>query len=71
LAVDVFAKAYGIFQEKECDECGQKETDGKCTNPTCCENPDYEECYECGEALLEGECQNKECKECPEHDEDE
>lgn len=67
LAVNTFAKAYGIFKEETCDECNKEQTNGRCTNPACVECPDYEECMECGEGLMDGECQNKSCSECPDH----
>jgi hypothetical protein len=35
LAVDTFAKAYGVFKEEKCDSCYQEETDGHCTNKDC------------------------------------
>lgn len=43
LAVNVFAKAYGIFEEENCGECNKVETDGRCTNIHCELCPDYDE----------------------------
>jgi FtsZ-interacting cell division protein YlmF len=64
LAINTFAKAYKIFKEENCDECGKEQTDGKCTNTACAECPEYEECMECGEGLVDGECVNTGCSEC-------
>jgi hypothetical protein len=69
LAVKLIQKAYGIYKEEACDECNEMQTDGKCTNPSCCENPDYEECYECGEPMNDGDCTNTSCRECPDFEE--
>jgi hypothetical protein len=42
LAVNTFAKAYGIFKEEKCYSCDKEQTNGKCTNTKCEECPDYD-----------------------------
>ena len=71
LAINTFAKAYNIYKEADCDECGKPQTNGKCTNTACYECSDYEECNECGKGMVDGECQNKSCPECSDHEENE
>ena len=70
LAVNTFAKAYGIFKEEECDDCGKEKVNGRCENMACPECDDYEECSSCGEGMTDGDCTNTDCPECPDYEEE-
>jgi hypothetical protein len=71
LAVNLIRKAYGIFKEDDCDECGKPETNGKCTNTACEYCDSYEECNDCGEPLTDGDCTNTSCEACPDYEDEE